>query len=118
MSLEQNIIALTEALTANTAALLGGGKPAAAGKATTEKAAAGKTAAAKTSKYTEQDVKDAAVKIVDAQGKPAAKKLIKDAGKADAMADIKPENREAFIDACEAALAGDGDGGDDAGDGL
>lgn len=94
--LEEKIDALIAALKANTAAL--GGKAGAAG-------AAGKTAAAGGSKVTFDMVKAAVVKVKDAKGKPAAQKIIRDAGKASELAAIKAPQYEAVIAASEAALA-------------
>lgn len=67
----------------------------------------------KASKYTAEQVKAAAVKVKDALGSEAAKKLISDHG-APKLDQLKPEQYEAFIAAAEKLLSGDGD--DDDGD--
>lgn len=107
MSILENLL---EAIKENTAALKAAGGSAAtstAGKAaTTTKAAADKKAdKAAAPKHTAEEVKAAAVSIKDAFGQPAAKELIKSAGKAEELKAIKPENYDAFVEACEAKLA-------------
>ena len=72
---------------------------------------------AKSSKFTAEDVKVAAVKVKDALGTKEAKRLIAEHG-AEELAKLKPEVYEDFINACEAALKGDDDNGDDEDDGL
>jgi len=107
MSILENLLkaieANTAALEANTKAQAAGGaaagKAATGGKATTTK---DKPAAPK---YSAEEVKAAAVRVKDAFGQPAAKELIKEAGKADELKAIKPENYDAFVEACEAKLA-------------
>lgn len=129
MSLETLIANLTAAVEANTAAVLG--------KASTGKAAATKDDDAgegatttrrrrsstkdddagdsKKSKYTAEQVKAAAVKVKEDLGTKVAKQLIADHG-AEELAKLKPENYDAFVEACEKALnAGDDDGNDDDG---
>lgn len=112
MSLEAKLEALTAAVLANTEALKGAkGAPAASGKP-------GKTSPAeKTSKFTPEQVKAAAVKVKDKLGTGEAKRLIKEVGKADELMKIEVGNYDAFIAACEKAVAaaeepedgGDGD---------
>lgn len=63
------------------------------------------------SKYTIEEVKAAAVKVKSEKGVKVAKQLIKDHG-AEQLADLKPEQFDAFVKACEAVL----NGGDDEGE--
>jgi hypothetical protein len=118
MSIEAALQALTAAVEANTAALKAGGGSAAAAPKADAKAAAPKAEAkvekAAKSKYTLDQVKAAIVKVRETQGTPAAKAIIADAGKADKMDNIKPENFDGVIAACEAALA---ESDDDSADG-
>lgn len=129
MSLEQalneNTAAMRELIAALGGANVGAGKGAAGAeteaKTTTRSRSKPKNddvedAKAKTSKYTAEDVKAAAVKVKDELGTKAAKQLIADHG-ADELAKLKPAAYEDFINACEKALNGDGDGDED-GDGL
>lgn len=102
MSLEDNIVALTKAIEANTAALLAGGG-AAAPAATTAPAAetTGKGKGGKTSKTTEPTVTReqmvaALNDVKEKKGVAAAKAIIKDVGGADKMADI-PEGKIAEV---------------------
>jgi len=55
-------------------------------------------------KYTFEQAKAAAVKVKDTLGAKVAKELIKTAGKAAELAELKPENYGALIAACEKAL--------------
>jgi hypothetical protein len=107
MSILENLLkaieANTAALEANTKAQAAGGSAGTA-KATTTKATATKETKAAAPKYSAEEVKAAAVKVKDAFGQPAAKELIKEAGKADELKAIKPENYDAFVEACEAKL--------------
>lgn len=108
MSLEAKIEALTAAVEANTAALKGakGGAP---GTADPGKGKSGKTSAV-VPKNNIEAVKAAAVKVKDKLGREKAKELIADPGMAEELAKMKPENYDAFVSACEAALSDDGDG--------
>lgn len=106
--LEEKIDALIAAVKANTAALTGKGGGAAGGTAGTGKA--GTTGG---SKITFEQVKAAVVKVKDAKGKPAAQKIIREAGKAAELASIKAPQYEAVIEACKEAL----EEGEDAGGG-
>jgi hypothetical protein len=129
MSLEDKIDALIEALNENTAALKGGGGG--GGKAESTESTSTKTSSGKggkaggkagATKYDVQQVKAMAVKIKDQFGTPAAKKLIKEKGKADALADIAEENFAAFMQAgqkmIDDAENGGGEGSDEEGSGL
>lgn len=121
MSLETLIANLTAAVEANTAAVLGKastGKAAAkdddAGEATTTRrrrsSAKDEDAGdSKKSKYTAEQVKAAAVKVKEELGTKVAKQLISDHG-AEELAKLKPENYDAFVEACERELNGDDDG--------
>ena len=127
MSLEQVIAENTAAVRELIAALAANGGAAAsttapaadkeekeekAEKTTRTRRSAKTEESAPVSKYTAEQVKAAAVKVKDELGTAEAKKLIKSAGKADELAAIKPENYDAFIAACEAAINGEDDGGD------
>lgn len=93
---------LIGALQENTAALLkSGGKP-----------ASGKPASGKPvpDKITAEMVKAALVGVKDAHGKPAALKIIKEAGGCAEMSAIKPARYSAVIAACEEIM---GEGGSD-----
>lgn len=117
MSLEQNIVDLIAALNANTAALTGAA-PVTKATATPEKAATTKTTkttAKAKSKFTEAEVKAAAVKLVDAKGRPFAKEIIGEFAKE--LAAIKEEQYDAFIARVEEALADEGEGEEDDGTG-
>jgi hypothetical protein len=110
MSILENLLkaieANTAALEASTKALAAAGGTAAAGKAaTTTKTTTTKADKPAAPKYSAEEVKAAAVKVKDAFGQPAAKELIKESGKADELKAIKPENYDAFVEACEAKLA-------------
>jgi hypothetical protein len=114
MSILENLLAALEknaaALEANTKALTAAGGTAAAATSTGKAADTKKTSTTKADKpaapkYTAEEVKAAAVKVKDAFGQPAAKELIKEAGKADELKSIKPENYDAFVEACEEKLA-------------
>jgi hypothetical protein len=83
MSLEQAIQALTEAVNANTAALKGGKAPA-AGK--TETKAEGKTGYE--AKYSKADMQAALNEVKEKVSTADAKKIIKEVGGVDKMADI------------------------------
>ncbi|MFA7168979.1 MAG: hypothetical protein WC096_08760 [Sphaerochaetaceae bacterium] len=61
------------------------------------------------SKYTAEEVKAAAVKVKSEKGAKVAKQLIKDHG-AEQLADLKPEQFDAFVKACEAVLNGGDEG--------
>jgi hypothetical protein len=104
MSILENLL---KAIEANTAALEANTKSQAAGgkAATTTKATATKDTKPTAPKFSAEEVKAAAVKVKDAFGQPAAKELIKEFGKADELKAIKPENYDAFVEACEKKLA-------------
>lgn len=100
--------ALAEAgITGGKAASTGG--TAAGGKGGTT---GGKGGSAKKPKHTAEEVKAIAIRVKDEIDMDTAKSLIKEHGKADELASIKPENFDAFYAACETALEGDGDGDD------
>jgi hypothetical protein len=124
MSILENLLASIETLNANVAtlaaAMAAGGvatssaPAAAAAEVTSNKpAASGKggkggkaTAPAKVEpKYTVEEVAAAAVRVKDEIGTAAAQELIKSAGKADKLKEMKPENFDAFVEAAEALLA-------------
>lgn len=119
MSLEQKIEALTAAIEANTAALQAAGGSASTAKTETTTGKPGRppkdkgegdTGSSKP-KFTREQVNAALVKIKDANGAEAAKKIIADVAGVAKMADIKDSKFEAVIEACEKALGGDA--GDD-----
>lgn len=119
MSIEALMTELRDALNANTEAL----KAAAAsgGAAVTDKAepkATGKGKADKgkeeAPKITQEQVNAALIKIKDDFGMEHAKAVIKEFGKVDKMAEIKPAQFQAIFDAAvakhaELSEAGDGD---------
>lgn len=115
---------LIEALNANTAAILG--NAGAATTAATKSEATSTTAATKgtkgtkttkpevaSPKHTVEEVQAAAVAVKDKFGSPAATELIKEHGKAEKLKDIKPENYDAFVEACEAKVAEEAEAEDD-----
>lgn len=106
MALEDTMERLTAALNANTEAL-GGKAPA--------KGGAARTAPAKEAKITLEQVKAAVIAVKDAHGKPAAIKIIKDAGRVAELSAIKPANFAAVMAACE-EIMGDGEGSEAAED--
>lgn len=106
--LEQKMDELITALNANTEAH--GGKPGKAGAGKTPPA--GKPVA---DKITMEMVKAALVGVKDAHGKPAALKIIKEAGGCAEMVAIKPARYSAVIAACEEVM-GDGDSTEDGDD--
>jgi hypothetical protein len=106
MSLEEKIETLTKAIEANTAAVSGG--------ASADKPARGRPAnSAKDEgpKVSRDEVNAALQKVKEDKGVKVAKEIIKSAGKASAMADIKEANFQAVMDEC--AKATDAAGGDD-----
>jgi len=115
MSIEALMTELRDALNANTEAL----KAAASGAAVAEKVetkAAGKAKAEKKEeapKITQEQVNAALIKIKDDFGMDKAKEVIKEFGKVDKMAEIKPAQYQAVYDAAIAKHAelseGDGD---------
>lgn len=124
MSIDKSIAELTAALDRNTAALLaaaGAGAAAAAAPAAekagkTEKAA--KTEKKEEPKITQDQVNAALIKIKDDYGMEHAKEVIKEQGKCDRMADIKPAQYQAVYDAAvakhaELSEAANGGGGGD-----
>ena len=112
MSLESLIESLIGALNANTEAH--GGKP---GKGAAATATKGASAPKADAKITMEQVKAAIVKVKDAHGKPAAVKIIKDAGGALELAAIKPAKFAAVMAACDEIMNSDdaeeGEDGDD-----
>lgn len=107
--LEDTMERLTAALNANTEAL--GGKAPAGGAAT--RTAPAKTAAA--AKLTLEQVKAAVIAVKDAHGKPAAIKIIKEAGGVAELSAIKPARFAAVMAACE-EIMGEGEGSEAADD--
>lgn len=109
MSLEQKIEALTAAVEANTAALLGGAKvekPAATEKATkVEKTSAkAEKPAAYEAKHTKSEALAAIDKVKTDKGVPAAKAIIKEVG-FDKLAEIvKPEDLDKLYELSKAAM--------------
>lgn len=102
MALEDLLTKLITSLDANTAAHkasagAGGNKATAGTTATTTKATTG-------GKPTFDEVKAAAAKVMDKQGKPFTKKMIKDVGGAPELATVKPEKYGALMAAFSAAL--------------
>lgn len=97
--LEEVAERLIGALDANTAALLG--------KAPKGAAAAPAPAKTNPGKITPEMVLAALVKVKDAHGKPAALKIIREAGGAAEAKAIKPARYAAVIEACDEAM-GDG----------
>ena len=124
MSIEQTMQSLTEALNANTAALRG--VPAAAGaapaSATSNGAGKGKAAAAPAvggvkREHTRNEIIAVLNEVKDKLGTAAAKKLIKDKGGAERIAEVPEGNFNTLYNAAKAALGGgaaedEGDGGD------
>jgi len=114
MSIEALMTELRDALNANTEALLksGGTSAAATDKADTKPAGKGK-AKDDTPKITQEQVNAALIKIKDDFGMDKAKEVIKEFGKVDKMAEIKPAQYQAVYDAAIAKHAelseGDGD---------
>lgn len=115
MSLEDAINKLTAAVEANTAAVKGAvAKPAA-------DAAAGKETKAKEAKETKAAkpkndlaaVNAALEKVKDAQGVPAAKKIISEVGGVAARKDIPESKYDEVVAACAKALEGEGGGEED-----
>lgn len=103
--LEDTMERLTAALNANTEAL--GGKAPKGGAAARTALANGATVAAP--KLTLEAVKAAVIAVKDAHGKPAAIKIIKEAGGVAELSAIKPARFAAVMAACE-EIMGDGDG--------
>lgn len=122
MSIEKLLQENTEALNANTAALLkaaGGG----AAAATTTTAAAtggkGKKAAADAPKITQDQVNAALVKLKEKHGTDEARAIIKDHGKVEKMGEIKPAQFQAVYDAAVARFEElENGGGEEAGDDI
>lgn len=102
--LEDTMERLISSLDANTEAL--GGKAPKGGAAA--RTAPAKTAAA-APKLTLEAVKAAVIAVKDAHGKPAAIKIIKEAGGVAELSAIKPARFAAVMAACE-EIMGDGDG--------
>lgn len=104
MTLEAALATLTAAIEANTAALKAGSGASTAKPAATSTAKPAATAKAKP-KHTQAETQAALQKTRDEVGKDEAKRIIKDVGGVDKMADIPEANYDAVFDACEAALA-------------
>jgi hypothetical protein len=68
----------------------------------------GKAAETNKPKHTVEEVAAAAVKVKEDLGTAAAQALIKEAGQADKLKEMKPEFYDAFVTACELALSPDG----------
>jgi vacuolar-type H+-ATPase subunit H len=122
MSLEQQLAALTAAVEANTAAVLGAGTnvgeaPAAEEKAPAKKPAAKKAAAKATSQYSADQVRDTLIKVKSEVGEDEAKRIISEVGGYEKLAQLiaDPSKFDAVMEACEAALSGEDEGGDDSG---
>lgn len=114
MSLEAAIEKLTAAVEANTAALAAGGAaPAAAPAATTttKGGKGGKTTTTEPSVTRDQMVK-ALNDLKEKSGVAAAKKVVKEVGKAEKMADIADDKIEAVFKEATKALSAEEDGGD------
>ena len=110
MSIEEALSKLTAAVEANTAALLGGGKSAAAPAG--EKAAS-TTKPTKPAGYTAQhsheEMAAALGEVKEKFGAPAAKAIIKETGGKDKMAEITdPKTIDAVYDAAKAKLEDEG----------
>lgn len=126
MSLEQNILALTAAIEANTAALLGGAKatPAAAAaapeKAATPEKAAKATKPAKAAyeaQHTKSEAQAAVNEVKEKLGVAVAKGIIKKAG-GDKLADLTTDEQfDKLYDLSKEALGGE-DGEDGEGEGI
>ncbi len=101
MSLEERMVALTEALDRNTAAILGGKPPAAAGKPAPGKPAPSKPA---TPTITADEIKLAVNTVARDYGVLEARKIIADVGKAKALADIPEARWPAVLAACQAKM--------------
>ena len=121
MSVDAKIDALIAALNANTEALkaAGTGTAATASAEKSETKPKGKGAAATKEdapKITQDQVNAALIKIKDDFGMDEAKKVIKEFGKVDKMAEIKPAQYQAVYDAAvakHAELSEGGAGGSD-----
>lgn len=87
-------------------------------KSTAKGSAKASTSKKSKSEFSEDEVKAMAVQIKDKFGTGEAKKLIKNAGKADSLAEIDPENYDAFMEACQAKLDPKGGGDDDEDDDI
>jgi hypothetical protein len=106
MPLEDTLDRLIGALNANTEAH--GGKPSARPNAA---AVAGKPPGALPPKVTMEQVKAAVMALKDAMGRPAALKVIKDAGGAAELNAIKPAKYAAVLAKC-AEMMGEGESDD------
>lgn len=120
MSLETAIAALTAAVEANTAAVLGaganvGGGAAADAEPEKPKPASRKKADKATSKFTADQVRDTLIKVKSEVGEDEAKRIITEVGGYEKLAQLvaDPSKFEAVMEACEAALSGEDTGGDD-----
>jgi len=120
MSVDAKIDALIAALNANTEALKAAAVAAVSDKTET-KTGKGKTTEKtkdEAPKVTQEQVNAALIKIKDDFGMDEAKKVIKEFGKVDKMAEIKPAQYQAVLDAAVAKHAelsevGSGGSGDD-----
>jgi len=108
MSLEAQLEANTKAVNRLAEIMEKGGAVTGSAKAT------GGASTAKP-KHTDKEVTSAVVKVKKKHGDDAAKELIKTVGKADKLAEVKPENYDALYDA---AVAKEAEDAEDAGGGL
>lgn len=124
MAIEELISNLTAALEANTAAILGAGANVGAGAAPAaepeKKPSSGgrkKAADKATSKYTADQVRDTLIKVKSEVGEDEAKRIISEVGGYEKLAQLvaDPSKFDAVMEAAEAALSGEDEGGDDSG---
>jgi hypothetical protein len=112
MSIENALAALTAAVEANTAAIkaMGTAAPAAAAEKTTKPAKTGKSDGGYTPKHDKAQMQAALIEVKESKGVGEAKRIIKDIGKQDKMADIvSPEIVDAVYVECCKVLVGDED---------
>jgi hypothetical protein len=115
MAIEQVLESLVKAVEANTAALLGKGS-APVGAVASLPPRVG-TKGGETTTISLDQLKVAASAVMDKQGKPFVKKLIKDVGGADSLPGVKKEKFGALMKAFEKAIpADDADEDDDSTD--
>lgn len=113
-TLEQLITALTAAVEANTAALLGGAAPAPAKSGTAAKSGTtSKPAAAKGPKHSVDQVHALVTKIGSEFGKDAARKVLKDSAGLARLAEVTDANADKVFAAATAAWEELSAGGDD-----
>lgn len=117
MSIENALQALTVAVEANTAALKGGGTPAAAAGDKATPKPRGKPSVKST--HSRSELVAVMSELREAQGASVAKALIKEVGGSDKLADVPDANVDALFEAGKKALGNDEDeGSNGAGDGL